>query len=137
MKSKKSKNQSPSAVRWFADLTHNDVASVGGKNASLDEMIRALKKEKVRVPDGFATTAEAYWQFLDANELKTKISNLLKELREEPIELHEAGQRIRRLFRKAQFPEAIRGAIQEAYAKLSHTRSLPRFSSRPASTRCP
>jgi pyruvate, water dikinase len=114
-----SNDKSTSMVRWFADLTHQDVASVGGKNASLGEMIRALKKEKVRVPDGFATTAEAYWQFLEANELKTKISNLLKDLREDRIKLEEAGHRIRQLFRKAQFPEDIRQAIQEAYATLS------------------
>jgi pyruvate, water dikinase len=119
MKSRKSNKQSTSVVRWFADLTNNDVASVGGKNASLGEMIRALKKEKVRVPDGFATTAEAYWHFLEANELKTRISGLLKDLREDRIKLEEAGHRIRQLVRKARFPEDIQGAIQKAYAKLS------------------
>ncbi len=49
-----------SYIRWFADLTNKDVELVGGKNASLGEIIGTLKEEDVRVPDGFATTAEAY-----------------------------------------------------------------------------
>jgi pyruvate, water dikinase len=47
-------------IRWFENLTSNDVSLVGGKNASLGEMIRALKEEGIRVPSGFATTADAY-----------------------------------------------------------------------------
>jgi pyruvate, water dikinase len=48
-------------IRWFEDLSSEDVQVVGGKNASLGEMIRSLKEEGIRVPDGFATTADAYW----------------------------------------------------------------------------
>ena len=48
-------------VRWFDELERGDVATVGGKNASLGEMIRNLHAEGVRVPGGFATTADAYW----------------------------------------------------------------------------
>ncbi len=58
--------KSRNAVRWFEDLNVEDLSRVGGKNASLGEMIRMLKDEGIRVPDGFATTAEAYrdikWQ---------------------------------------------------------------------------
>jgi pyruvate, water dikinase len=68
---------------WLEDLTSGDVKLVGGKNASLGEMIRSLKEEGVRVPDGFATTAEAYWRFLEANELKEKIHGHLEDLRNE------------------------------------------------------
>ena len=66
-------------IRWFEDLSSKDVAIVGGKNASLGEMIRSLKKEGVRVPDGFATTSEAYWELLEAEQLREKIENLLDE----------------------------------------------------------
>jgi phosphoenolpyruvate synthase/pyruvate phosphate dikinase len=54
------KNHQNNAIRWFEDLGADDVTVVGGKNASLGEMIRALKQEDIRVPDGFATTSEAY-----------------------------------------------------------------------------
>jgi pyruvate,water dikinase len=68
-------------VRWFETLSSKDVPLVGGKNASLGEMIRSLKKEGVRVPDGFATTAEAYWEFLEANDIKEKIKVHLEEIK--------------------------------------------------------
>jgi len=67
--------------RWFENLNAKGVPSVGGKNASLGEMIRALKDEGVRVPDGFATTAEAYWEFLEANDIKEKIKVHLEEIK--------------------------------------------------------
>lgn len=108
-----------SQVRWFADLSNDDVPSVGGKNASLGEMIRALKEQKVRVPDGFATTADAYWQFLESNELKGGISELLDDLQQGKIKLEEAGRKIRRLIREAEFPEETRDAIEKSYAELS------------------
>ncbi len=113
------KSKQTSHVRWFEDLSNDDVPSVGGKNASLGEMIRALKEQKVRVPDGFATTADAYWQFLEANELNDKISELLEDLQQEKIKLEEAGRKIRGLIRKADFPEETREAIEKAYAELS------------------
>ena len=112
-------NKENTAVRWFADLCNEDVASVGGKNASLGEMIRSLKEQKVRVPDGFATTAEAYWQFLEANEMTAKISEALDDLRNEKIPLEKAGQKIRRLFGKAEFPGETRAAIEQAYDELA------------------
>jgi hypothetical protein len=52
-------------VIWYADLSSADVAKVGGKNASLGEMITRLQRAGINVPDGFATTADAYWMFLD------------------------------------------------------------------------
>ncbi|MFO7766802.1 MAG: PEP/pyruvate-binding domain-containing protein [Pelovirga sp.] len=52
------------SIRWFADLNNEDVALVGGKNASLGEMIGTLKAEGIQVPDGFATTSRAYRRYL-------------------------------------------------------------------------
>jgi phosphoenolpyruvate synthase/pyruvate phosphate dikinase len=60
-------------IRWSEDLRSKDVAIVGGKNASLGEMIRSSKKEGVRVPDGSATTSEAYWELLEVEQLREKV----------------------------------------------------------------
>lgn len=106
-------------IRWFENLTSNDVSMVGGKNASLGEMIRSLKDEGVRVPDGFATTAEAYRKFLEANQLNEKIKSHLSELEGEKTPLEQVGKSIRKLFRSAEFPEDIASEIREAYDKLS------------------
>ena len=70
-----------SYVRWFESLGSNDVGIVGGKNASLGEMIGTLKGEGIMVPDGFATTAAAYWKFLEANNLTVKLQVLLNDLK--------------------------------------------------------
>ena len=64
--------ESNTLIRWFEDLTSDDVNEVGGKNASLGEMIQSLKAGQVRVPDGFATTADAYWKFVYQGDLKQK-----------------------------------------------------------------
>ncbi|CAN5805626.1 hypothetical protein BH23CYA1_BH23CYA1_03150 [soil metagenome] len=56
-------------IVWLAAVTNQDVERVGGKNASLGELMGALKQAGVRVPDGFAITASAYWEFVAANQL--------------------------------------------------------------------
>ena len=94
-------------VYWFADLCADDVAIVGGKNASLGEMIRALKDEGILVPDGFATTADAFHEFLEANGLTGNIRTALKDLQRGFKPLDQVGRAIRRLFERTHFPEAI------------------------------
>ncbi len=106
-------------VRWFETLGSDDVASVGGKNASLGEMIRALKHEGIRVPDGFATTADAFTAFLEANDLLPKIRARLKQWQGGRASLAQLGKSLRRLFRQAKFPEAIAAVICQAYRELS------------------
>ncbi|MBE0476069.1 MAG: phosphoenolpyruvate synthase [Coriobacteriia bacterium] len=106
-------------IRWFEELTNEDVASVGGKNASLGEMIRSLRAERVSVPGGFATTAEAYWAFVEASGIRDRLEELLAALQREEVTLQEAGSRVRRLFRRGRFPEDIAEEIREAYAELS------------------
>ena len=106
-------------VRWFEELRAEDVAQVGGKNASLGEMIRALKHEGVRVPDGFATTAAAYRAFLDANALIPKMQDILGELRRERTTLEHAGKALRQLVQQASLPEDLLVAIRRAYRELS------------------
>jgi pyruvate,water dikinase len=111
-------SETNSIVRWFEDMSSEDVAIVGGKNASLGEMIAALKEQGIRVPDGFATTAEAYRLFLKANDLEHQIRDLLEELSEGSKSLEKAGKSIRRLFHKAAFPEDFAQTIGDSYEKL-------------------
>jgi pyruvate, water dikinase len=106
-------------VRWFETLEADEVALVGGKNASLGEMTRALKGEGIRVPDGFATTADAYRAFLEANDLLPKIRARLKDWQDGGTSLAQLGKALRRLFQQAQFPEDIATAICQAYRELS------------------
>jgi pyruvate,water dikinase len=64
----------------FQEIGSKDVVLVGGKNASLGEMIASLEEAGIRVPEGFATTADAYWRFLDANDLRPKIAEQMERL---------------------------------------------------------
>jgi pyruvate, water dikinase len=106
-------------VRWFETLSYTDVPLAGGKNASLGEMVRALKAEGIAVPDGFATTAAAYWDFLKANDLDDEIQARLKDWRQGAKSLEETGKAIRRLFLRAQFPPDLASGIRLAYHELS------------------
>jgi pyruvate,water dikinase len=67
-------------VLWFEKVGRGDVAKVGGKNASLGEMVANLGGKGVRVPPGFATTADAYWRYIEANGLKQSITDALGNL---------------------------------------------------------
>src|SRR5688572_20422265 len=109
----------PLYVRWFDTLSANDVALVGGKNASLGEMLRTLKGKKIRVPDGYATTAEAYWKFLEANKLTEPIRERLAALRRKTHAVAQTGNAIRALFQRAEVPAEIAAAIHKAYHELS------------------
>ena len=106
-------------VRWFEDLGSDDVDEVGGKNASLGEMVRTLKKEGVNVPGGFATTAHAYRSFIDANGLENKIRRRIEELKNGDSPLNKVGRSIRGFFSHAAFPEDLAEAVREAYNELS------------------
>ena len=106
-------------IRWFEALSTDDVSEVGGKNASLGEMIGALKQEDICVPDGFATTAQAYRDFLAANELQAPIREHVTAWQEGEASLQASGKAIRRLIRSAGFPDDMATAIGDAYAELS------------------
>jgi len=109
----------PAYVRWFETLGSADVGLVGGKNASLGEMIQALGDRGIRVPQGFATTAAAYRQFIDENDLAEPLRSLLEDLARARKPLDEVGRSIRRLFLRGQFPYRIADAIAVAYGELS------------------
>ena len=104
----------------FENLRNTDVSSVGGKNASLGEMISQLSAKGVRVPTGFATTADAYREFLAQNELDKKINDLLDKLNADDTQaLAICGKQIRQWIMAAPFPPALDKAIAENYAILT------------------
>ncbi|HEU4539638.1 MAG TPA: phosphoenolpyruvate synthase [Jiangellaceae bacterium] len=105
-------------VLWFKEITRDDVGSVGGKNASLGELAAYLGGAGIRVPNGFATTAYAYWRYLDANELRDRIAAEISRLRSDAT-LHEVGTAIRSLFAAAEMPQDLATAITDAYHLLS------------------
>ena len=102
----------------FDALGSDRVAEVGGKNASLGEMIRTLTEASIRVPDGFATTADAYRAFLEENDLKDAVAGALAELDRGEASLSDTGQWIRRRMRRAELPPAVAQAVRRAYADL-------------------
>jgi pyruvate,water dikinase len=104
----------------FEQLRNTDVASVGGKNASLGEMISQLSAKGVRVPTGFATTAHAYREFLAQGGLDKKINDLLDVLDADDTQaLAICGTQIRKWIMEADFPAALNAAIAENYARLT------------------
>lgn len=107
-------------VRTFNSLGINDIGIVGGKNASLGEMISELSTLGLRVPDGFATTADAYWHFLDHNGLRDPVSKLLAKLdTRNVVQLAETGKQIRNWFLAANLPPDLIDEITTAYNDLS------------------
>lgn len=103
----------------FDDLGLSDIAQVGGKNASLGEMLRALQTQGVRVPGGFATTAHAFRSFIDANNIEAAMHAELSRLKAGETSLQETGRAIRQLFLDGDFPADIADAITTAYAALA------------------
>ncbi len=107
-------------IRPFQTLGNADVALVGGKNASLGEMVSQLGAQGVRVPGGFAVTAQAYFDFLAHNQLHEKINTLLATLDARDIQaLEAAGAQIRDWITHAPLPDALARDITEAYAQLA------------------
>ena len=107
-------------ILWFKDLSIADVPLVGGKNASLGEMVRELGSNGIRVPNGFAITASAYRQFLSDAGLVDKIRELLSGWRAGDVtSLAERGTAIRRIILEAHLPKNLVNAISDAYIKLS------------------
>src|SRR5690242_2857939 len=99
-------------VRWFSEVGLPDVGLVGGKNASLGEMIRSLSPLGVRVPDGFAVTAEAYRHFLREAGVEDAIRELIGGRKRDDVhDLLERSAKIRALITSAELPEALRQEV--------------------------
>lgn len=108
-----------SYIKWFGDISIDDVPLVGGKNASLGEMYRELTPRGVRVPNGFAITAEAYRDFLKAAGLESVLRELLTDLDTRDVEeLRNTGRRIRHAILAAELPPSLEIEIMTAYGAL-------------------
>ncbi|MDM7981553.1 MAG: phosphoenolpyruvate synthase [Rhizobium sp.] len=112
-------------VVWFDNLKRSDVAKVGGKNSSLGEMIQELGLQGVDVPPGFATTSDAYWHFVDENQIRESIGKSIADWTAGKASLSETGAAIRQLFLRADWPAATAAAIVEAYRGLADRAGQP------------
>jgi len=107
-------------IRQFQDVGSESLAEVGGKNASLGEMLRGLSDLGVRIPDGFAVTAAAYRAFLRKNDLERELRDLLEGMNCRDVELLESRAAVARAHILAgSFPAPVAGAIRGAYRQLS------------------
>ena len=107
-------------ILWFNEIGIEDVPRVGGKNASLGEMTKAVVSKGVNVPFGFATTAEAYFYFLSSTGLDKKIEETLKDLDVHDLkQLSIKGKEARNLILNSRLPEAFEQEIVASYKKLS------------------
>ncbi|MAK72304.1 MAG: phosphoenolpyruvate synthase [Idiomarinaceae bacterium] len=122
-------------VLWYQQLGMQDVNRVGGKNASLGEMISNLAGAGVEVPGGFATTADAYNQFLEQSGLNDKIHDLLDSLDVDDVsELAKAGQKIRQWIIDTPFQPEFEQAIKAAFSELSEDNDEFSFAVRSSAT---
>jgi pyruvate, water dikinase len=106
-------------VLRFQEVGSPDVGRVGGKNASLGEMIRALGAKGVRVPGGFATTADAYRAFVAENRLVEELKAAVDRYHAGSASLQQTGSAVRHLFLEGEFPAAVADEIVRAYRELS------------------
>lgn len=105
----------------LSDVSRNDVHIVGGKNASTGEMLKHLSKLGVNVPDGFATTAAAYHQFITDNQLQEKINIIIKSIKNKNLNtLNQASQKIKKMILAAKFSSEFEDEIKSAYKKLNN-----------------
>ena len=104
----------------FSDINISDISEVGGKNASLGEMFCNLKQHNINVPDGFASTAEAYWDFLDTNKLREPLQKTLDTLDMKTFSnLSTIGKQCRDLILNASLPDAMEEAIRNGLTSLT------------------
>jgi len=109
----------PTFIKKFSEISIRDLSLVGGKNASLGEMFCQLVPKGILVPDGFAVTSDAYGAFLDENNLRAPLDNLLAQLDKADFSnLDTIGSQARALILKAALPKAVETAIGQAYRDL-------------------
>ena len=112
-------------ILWFEEVGLVDIPLVGGKNASLGEMIRQLQPKGVNVPNGFATTAYAFRHFIEKAGLEVKLRQLFADLDiEDMTNLRDRGRMARALVLGTPFPDDLQMAIAMSYKKLCSLPSL-------------
>jgi len=108
-----------SLILWFNEVGIKDISLVGGKNASLGEMLQKLTPKGINIPDGFAVTSEAYKYFIKFNNLEETIKKILSKLDKSNVdELKEIGKKIRNLILKGKMPDDLADLISKAYSKM-------------------
>ncbi len=112
-------------ILWFSQVSRNDGNLVGGKNASLGEMIVNLTKSGIRVPDGFAVTAAAYREFIAINDLEEDITQEFAALLRAPEKLQEVGRNVRAKILGGTIPQNLRNAIIDAYHQMADADAVP------------
>lgn len=116
----------PRFIRWFADISIDDIPIVGGKNASLGEMFHELISQGVKVPDGFAVTAEGYRHFMRSTGLDERIRQILTGLNTADMDnLQQRGSEVRHAILATPMPHDLEQEMLDAYAKLSGNQTLP------------
>lgn len=108
-----------SFVRWLHDVDSNNIAEVGGKNASLGEMLKKLKSKQINVPQGFATTSSCYYKFFSDNNLEEPIKEIIDSYHRRELSVEEAGRSIRKLINNGIFPISCAEDIRKYYRELS------------------
>ena len=107
-------------VRTFSELGINDVALVGGKNASLGEMYSTLANQGIKVPNGFATTAEAYRYYINHNQLQNRIAEAIGSVDTNDVEkLARTGKTIREWIMHGEMPNDLADEIKTSYQLLA------------------
>ena len=113
-------------IKWFSEITIADVPLVGGKNASLGEMVRELASKGVRVPNGFATTADAFRHFIREARLDEFIRTTLGDLdTRDMANLSQRGHAVRQAILSATLPQALQESIAQAYRQLQGDSAVP------------
>lgn len=115
----------PVFIKQFREINIADTPVVGGKNSSLGEMFSKLSSHGIKVPDGFATTARAFWHFLNHNDIQQQLQQLMTQLDKQHFSnLKEIGNKARVLIMDAWIPEDLKTAIVSAYKELSDHRDI-------------
>jgi len=107
-------------ILWFNEISARDLLLVGGKNASLGEMVKELSPKGINIPDGFALTTKAYWHYLKYNQIDQKLKEIFRKFKLRDLKsLDEAGRCAREMILSSEFPEDLKKEITEAYKELS------------------
>lgn len=108
-------------ILFFDEITLSDIARVGGKNASLGQMIRNLSSANIRVPYGFAVTSEGYWRYLNANNIYESIVQQMRELGTNASieQIQKTGNAVRTIILQGRIPQDLADALVRAYHRLS------------------
>ncbi len=107
------------SIKHFSEIRLKDLSIVGGKNSSLGEMFSTLSSKGISVPDGFAVTAEGYWNFLNHNKIIPQLSSLLSQLDIKTFNnLSDIGSKARKLLLEASFPKELKDEIISAHKEL-------------------